>query len=115
MMGDLAPSLFGFWALPQIPYSVELQLLPQAKSAGLSSRKNLNAGWPTDGRRNQCGNERGWLSSTIGWGVYQFGRFQVARRSVLTVMFKDGSERKFAGAEAEKVKHILQDYSPPSA
>jgi hypothetical protein len=34
---------------------------------------------------------------------------------VLTVMFKDGTERKFTGAEAEKVKQILQDYSAPSA
>jgi hypothetical protein len=35
--------------------------------------------------------------------------------SVLTVMFKDGTERKFTGAEADDVRQILQDYSPPSA
>jgi len=34
---------------------------------------------------------------------------------VLTVMFKDGTIRKFEGAEADQVRRILQDYSPPSA
>ncbi len=33
----------------------------------------------------------------------------------LTVMFKDGTERKFRDADAERVRRILQDYSPPSA
>ena len=34
---------------------------------------------------------------------------------VLTVMFKDGTNRQFEGAEADQVRRILQDYSPPSA
>jgi hypothetical protein len=34
---------------------------------------------------------------------------------VLTVMFKDGTNRKFEGAEADLVRRILQEYSPPSA
>jgi hypothetical protein len=48
---------------------------------------------------------------------FEFGSDPVTGEttSVLTVMFKDGTERKFAGAEADKVKQILQDYSPPSA
>jgi hypothetical protein len=40
-----------------------------------------NAGWPTDGRRNQRGSERGWLSSTLDGKFYQLGRLQAARRS----------------------------------
>ena len=35
--------------------------------------------------------------------------------SVLTVMFKDGTERKFTGDAIAKVSGILQDYSPPNA
>jgi hypothetical protein len=34
---------------------------------------------------------------------------------VLTVMFKDGTERKFRDAEAEQIRGILEDYAPPSA
>jgi len=32
---------------------------------------------------------------------------------VLTVTFKDGSQRKFKGAEADKAGQILEDYTPP--
>ena len=35
--------------------------------------------------------------------------------AVLTVMFKDGTERKFTGDAVAKVSGILQDYSPPNA
>jgi len=35
--------------------------------------------------------------------------------AVLTVMFKDGTERKFTGNEVTKVSQILQEYSPPNA
>jgi len=35
--------------------------------------------------------------------------------SVLTVMFKDGTERKFTGDAIANVSGILQDYSPPNA
>jgi hypothetical protein len=34
---------------------------------------------------------------------------------VLTVMLKDGSERKFQGAEADQVRRILEESSPPTA
>jgi len=34
---------------------------------------------------------------------------------VLTVTFHDGTERKFQGVEADKVRQILQNSSPPSA
>jgi hypothetical protein len=34
---------------------------------------------------------------------------------VLTVTFKDGTERKFQGAEADRVRRILANSSPPSA
>jgi len=40
-----------------------------------------NAGWPTDGRCNQRGNGRGWISSTIGRECFQLAHFQAARRS----------------------------------
>ena len=35
--------------------------------------------------------------------------------AVLTVMFKDGTERNFTGDGVAKVSRILQDYSPPNA
>ena len=34
---------------------------------------------------------------------------------VLTVTFTDGTERKFQGAEADWVRQLLQNFSPPSA
>ena len=34
---------------------------------------------------------------------------------VLTIMFKDGTERRFTGDAVAKVSQILQDYSPPNA
>jgi hypothetical protein len=34
---------------------------------------------------------------------------------VLTVMFKDGTERKFTGDEVARVSQILQEYSAPNA
>lgn len=33
----------------------------------------------------------------------------------LTVMLRDGTERKFEGDTVAKVSQILQDYSPPNA
>ena len=35
--------------------------------------------------------------------------------AVLTVMLRDGTERKFTGDSISKVSGILQDYSPPNA
>jgi hypothetical protein len=35
--------------------------------------------------------------------------------AVLTVMFKDGTERTFTGDLVVQVSGILQDYSPPTA
>jgi hypothetical protein len=35
--------------------------------------------------------------------------------AVLTVMFRDGTERTFRGDAVAKVSGILQDYSPPNA
>ena len=48
---------------------------------------------------------------------FEFGSDPVTGETtgVLTVMFKDGRQRKFTGTEADRVKQILQDYSPPSA
>ena len=37
------------------------------------------------------------------------------RNTVLTVMFQDGTERKFTGEAVAKVSRMLQDYSPPNA
>jgi hypothetical protein len=37
------------------------------------------------------------------------------KTGLLKVTFKDGTERKFKGSEADKVRRILQDYSAPSA
>ena len=37
------------------------------------------------------------------------------KTDVLTVTFKDGTERKFQGADADHVRRILRDYSAPSA
>ena len=34
---------------------------------------------------------------------------------VLTVTFKDETQRKFTGSEVDKVRQILEEYSPPSA
>jgi hypothetical protein len=35
--------------------------------------------------------------------------------AVLTVMLRDGTERRFTGDAVAKVSGILQDYSPPNA
>ncbi len=35
--------------------------------------------------------------------------------AVLTVMFRDGTERRFTGDAVTKVSQILQDSSPPNA
>jgi hypothetical protein len=35
--------------------------------------------------------------------------------AVLTVMFRDGTQRKFTGELVAKVSGILQGYSPPNA
>ena len=35
--------------------------------------------------------------------------------AVLTVMFRDGTERRFTGESVAKASGILQDYSPPNA
>ena len=35
--------------------------------------------------------------------------------AVLTVVFRDGRERRFTGDAVAKVSQILQDYSPPNA
>jgi hypothetical protein len=37
------------------------------------------------------------------------------KMTVLTVILKDGAERKFTGESIAKVSAILQDYSPPNA
>jgi hypothetical protein len=37
------------------------------------------------------------------------------RNALLTVMFKDGTEREFTGDAVAKVSQILQDYPPPNA
>lgn len=35
--------------------------------------------------------------------------------ALLTVMFRDGTERRYTGDAVAKVSGILQDYSPPNA
>jgi hypothetical protein len=35
--------------------------------------------------------------------------------TVLTVMFRDGTERRFTGDAVAMVSQVLQDYSPPNA
>ncbi|MGD1096010.1 MAG: hypothetical protein ABSB35_28960 [Bryobacteraceae bacterium] len=37
------------------------------------------------------------------------------KTGVLTVTFKDGTDRKLEGSEVDKVRRLLQDYSAPSA
>jgi hypothetical protein len=48
---------------------------------------------------------------------FEFGNDPVSGESnaVLTVMLRDGTERKFTGDAVSKVSRILQDYSPPNA
>ena len=48
---------------------------------------------------------------------FEFGNDPVTGESnaVLTVMFMDGTERKFTGDSVAKVSGILQSYSPPNA
>ena len=35
--------------------------------------------------------------------------------AILTIMFKDGTERNFTGDSVTQVSGILQEYSPPNA